>query len=542
MGLITKIWNGFRQLLGLILPFFARARDLRGKGPQFRRVLHVVLLLAVLVVLGIINYLFNLGQYLRAPWIVRETWLPLLFLLVYVVSWLGWWLWQLLQPEEESSDFPDIDAAWEAAVSDLNEAGIDLTEAPLFLVLGRAAAPEEALFAAAQLQLTVKQAPRRGDAPLHVYANRDAIYVTCAGASLLGRQAGILSEDAAGAPAYPMAAASGGLDGGESQGDPFKTLQPRGAMKGIQEILARADREGRAPTEQEQEELRGLMAQEKGEHGARASRPPLLRNESEVQRLTARLKHLCQLIVRDRRPFCPANGLLLLVPLAAADSEEDANQTAAICHHDLAAVRDVFQIHAPVFALLCDLEKAPGFSEFLQRFPQDQRQRRLGQRFPLVPDVAPDKLPPAIDSAVGWICQALFPTWVYKMFRMEKSAQDITGVVQGNTRLYQLLSEMRERQKHFSRILTRGLLLDAPGPLLFGGCYVAGTGADPDKEQGFVAGTFRRLTENQDYVSWTDDALVQDADYRSWTTYGYVFLGIFTAVMIGVVYWFWPRD
>jgi hypothetical protein len=117
----------------------------------------------------------------------------------------------------------------------------------------------------------------------------------------------------------------------------------------------------------------------------------------------------------------------------------------------------------------------------------------------------------------------------------------MTGVVRGNTRLYLLMSEMRERQKRFSRILTRGLLLDAPGPLLFGGCYVAGTGADPVKEQGFVAGTFRRLTENQNYVSWTDDALVQEADYRRWSTYGYVFLGIFTAAMIGLVYLFWPK-
>src|SRR5205085_10340970 len=67
-------------------------------------------------------------------------------------------------------------------------AGIDLTAAPLFLVLGRPAGGEAALFQAAQLQLAVKMAPPRGDAPLHVFANRDGIYVTCAGASLLGRQ------------------------------------------------------------------------------------------------------------------------------------------------------------------------------------------------------------------------------------------------------------------------------------------------------------------------------------------------------------------
>src|SRR5438105_1685685 len=59
---------------------------------------------------------------------------------------------------------------------------------PLFLGLGRPSGPEEALFDAAQLAFVVKQAPA-GPAPLHVYATRDAIYVTCAGASLLGKHA-----------------------------------------------------------------------------------------------------------------------------------------------------------------------------------------------------------------------------------------------------------------------------------------------------------------------------------------------------------------
>src|SRR4029077_21086238 len=78
----------------------------------------------------------------------------------------------------------------------LAEAGLDAREAPLFLVLGRPAGGERALFGAGNVKLQVKQSPRRPDTPLTVSANQDAVYVTCAGASLLGQYATLL----AGAP------------------------------------------------------------------------------------------------------------------------------------------------------------------------------------------------------------------------------------------------------------------------------------------------------------------------------------------------------
>lgn len=545
MGLLSAIWNGFRQLLGLVLPFFSKATDLKGMGPQLRRLLHVVLLVTILALAGFINYYFDLDKLLRAPglpWLPR-VWLPVLLLLIYVLFWLGWWLWQLLQPQEEASVFPDIDEAWAEAVKSLEQGNIGLTEAPLFLVVGKPAAPEEALFAAAHLNFTVKQSPRRSDAPLHVYANRDGIYVSCGGASLSGRQANILYSESGGAGD----SAYGGVDSdqaGSSSEDQFKTVQPGGLMKEMQAVLARAREQGRDPgqlTEEEKREIRGLVAQEEAHRGGRKTgpRPQILRNAEEVERCSARLRHLCRLIVRDRRPYCPANGILFLVPYAGSDSEEDANQTGGAIHQDLANIRAVLRVHVPVFAMICDLEKADGFKEFLERFPQDQRQRRIGQRFPLCPDLPDDKLVPAIDSSVQWIFQTIFHREIYKLFRVESPGrEEVNHVVAGNCRLYQLMAQMRERQKRFGRIVSRALVLEASGPPLFGGCYVGATGSDPSTEQGFVAGTFRRLTENQDYVSWTDEALAEEADYHRLTTYGYIGIVVLVLVLVGVGYWY----
>jgi hypothetical protein len=245
-------------------------------------------------------------------------------------------------------------------------------------------------------------------------------------------------------------------------------------------------------------------------------------------------------MVRDRRPFCPVNGILVLLPWLATDSDEEAAQTSTICQLDLAAAREVFQLNCPVVALVCDMEKAPGFREFIARFPADRRKQRLGQRFPLVPDLAPAEVPVKVEHGAGWICQSLFPTWIYKFLRLETPGQEVPGeVTRGNAQLVKLLCHMRERQKRLGQLLTRGLTAPQNGSPLFGGCYVAGTGADATREQAFIAGVFRKLIENQDYVSWTAEALAEDAAYRRWTRFGYIGLALLTlgVAALGAVVW-----
>ena len=51
----------------------------------------------------------------------------------------------------------------------------------------------QGLFKASKLGMEVRQTPAADGAPLHVFATRDAVYVTCEGASLLGKHSGGLS-------------------------------------------------------------------------------------------------------------------------------------------------------------------------------------------------------------------------------------------------------------------------------------------------------------------------------------------------------------
>src|SRR5439155_1397750 len=130
---IAKTLNTLRMWLGLLLPVFAKATDFRRWNPWVWRILHLLLVAGILVATWWLNAYFGLGVLLQnVPLAYRQFFLPVLFLLVYALSWLGYWLWRLFGEEEAAADFPDVDAAWAEAVRKLDAAGVALADAPLF--------------------------------------------------------------------------------------------------------------------------------------------------------------------------------------------------------------------------------------------------------------------------------------------------------------------------------------------------------------------------------------------------------------------------
>ncbi len=49
---------------------------------------------------------------------------------------------------------------------------------------------------------------------------------------------------------------------------------------------------------------------------------------------------------------------------------------------------DTFRMRCPVLAMIGGLEQVEGFSELVERLPAEQVRKRMGQRFPLVPDLS----------------------------------------------------------------------------------------------------------------------------------------------------------
>src|SRR5690606_23066852 len=137
----------------------------------------------------------------------------------------------------------------------------------------------------------------RADAPLHVYCTDAAIYLTCAGASLLGAYAASLAPRDTGSPAPAEGSHEEDADAFVKTLAPGATITPEGLMGekeplgDMAELLRRAQREGRALSKVEKRMLRALYRKDNPSRG-------LLRNAPRVDEHTARLRHLCRLVVR----------------------------------------------------------------------------------------------------------------------------------------------------------------------------------------------------------------------------------------------------
>jgi hypothetical protein len=513
---LTSLWLGVVNFLSLILPF-GQNSFLKKIGPGARWGLHLLLVGGILVLLYFANRWLGIHELIAQPEWARHVWLPIVFLLMYVLSWTGWWIYLILAAEPDPTDFPDIDEAWDQAVEALNHAGISLSDVPLFLVLGRPESPEEHFFAASQIAFQVKQTPPGLGAPLHVYGNRDAVFVTCAGCSLMGKQASLLALEG-----IESDTGGGTMDPGFLE-DSSKTLKPSQNEQRVMKQLALSL--GRQTTGLDKRAARRELG---------LKLPDLLANQEETDRLSDRLTHLCRLIARDRQPYCPINGVLLLVPLGATDTDVEAQQTAEICYRDLEVIRRVLKMQCPVISVVCDMECLPGFPEFLHKQGAAARGRRVGQRFPLAsPDLDGERFAQHVGDSVAWLSNNLFRDLIHPQFQVggENPRSEITS----NKNLFLLMHEVRERGKNLSRFLMQSVARNNDDPWLFAGCYFAGTGADRDREQGFVKGVFARLVENQNCVAWTDQALSEDSRCRSFAMIGYVVLAGLAIAVAGLL-------
>ncbi len=546
-------WMGekLKAVLALFSPMYQKARASSGVSYWVRVALHLLIVAAILAGLFWLNYYSRWAEWIQSAVknerLLRMLWLPFLFLLLYALCWLSYWLWKLLASEEEGPRFADIEAAWEEAKFALRQARIGLSDLPLFLILGQPEDDEKALFGAAQLTLLVPQTPDSAEAPLHVYATRDAIYLTCAGASLLGCHARFLAAK------LGDKTVSARQEAPNEDDDIFNaTLSPhakgnmvpnKGIFANMVHMFQQAEREGRPLTKVEKRVLRAEYRK------SQPQRSPL----KDVDRLAeqaARLRFLCQLVVRDRNPCCAVNGVLLLIPFAGCDTDQDAVYTAEAVQRDLEVTGAALKVDCPHYALVCDMETADGFGEFIQRFSPRQRLRRLGQSCPLNPDLRgeigqeplKDSVPRMLDSLAKWICRSVMPNWVYREFQLEKNdTPDRAALVRGNGQLFLLADEMQERSKRLGAILSRGLgWKAAAGPLLFGGCYLAGAGSDAEREQAFVRGVLDRLDETQWCVYWTEATRAEEASYSFWTKVGWIVLAGLVALILAAVlrtYW-----
>jgi len=431
-----------------------------------------------------------------------------------------------------SSRFPDIDEAWRAGLAELQRCGLDVSQIPIFLILGSAGeVQEKAIFGAARLDLRIREFPP-GPAALHWFATADAVYVvltnTCCLSNLaaLGRSVPV-EERPRGAAPRPAPA-----------GDAIRgtvVLGGAGSAVASSGPIAAATPSSPSP----QSDVRGTMML----GAAVGDRMPQIAERKVVALAPAdaakqrdRLEYVCELLRRLRRPLCPINGLLVWLPYGLIlRGPREAIELERCVKRDMDALRAGLMLRCPVTALVVGMEEDAGFRELLRRVG---RERAVGQRFGKGFSLWNPPNHQRLTAVCVHACSA-FEDWVYALFAERGSLSK-----PGNTKLFALLCNMRRNvQSRLAKIVAAGFGFDPEvdpdqEPILFGGVYFAATGESEDR-QAFIKSVFDKLPEQQEEVEWMEAALREDGRYRTLALWGYVLDTLLLAALVGMFVYRW---
>ena len=535
-----------RMLLETPSRIMAGSRRVFGISMAARVAILVWLLLIACAAVSILVFLWMTPE--RSPIDVKLNFnfYLVVFILIMVIPLVVYKAVQLWL-EGEVSRFPDIERAWKAGLAELKANGLDLTDIPLFLVLGSADEKQsKSLFAAAKLDLGMEGTPE-GPAALHWYGNTDGIYLVVNDASCLGKLSG-LAQDAVGRPS-PMSAPSaaqashGGIRGTIVAGQENIAADEiaRGGQSRDTSIPEASDGPPVA-------DIRGTMevfssgpstsnASAADAAGASDQRMAVALGQADKVEQTERFAYVCRLIRRARQNLCPINGVLTLMPFGLIQrSPRDSRELQRAVQADLAVVRRVLQIRCPVTAMVVGMENESGFCELVRRVGRSRASgQRFGRGFPILCPPTPERL----GALSAHVCGA-FEDWTYALFR-EPGALSKPG----NTRLYALLCKIRRNvQTRLGTLLTAGFGGEPEQgfenePLLFGGCYFAATGQTADR-QAFVRGVLDKLPEQQEELQWNRAAMADDDKLQRLAQIGLAVDTLLFASLVGlVVYYFY---
>jgi type VI protein secretion system component VasK len=235
------------------------------------------------------------------------------------------------------------------------------------------------------------------------------------------------------------------------------------------------------------------------------------------------MRYLCYLLTQDRRPYCPLNGMIQMVPISWAENQRDLAKLCPAPAKDLQEVLESVQMQCPTLLLVTELEQLSGFSDFLERCGKtDSRfvNSRAGSRFPAGAAVDDEHAGWAVERSLHW-----FRGWVYAIL-----AGDLDNNA-GNRRLFRLLcglSDYRQRLQYLLRHCFE-FRKEVSQAVRLSGCYFAATG-EGSSRQGFVQGVLLKVLSEQNEVAWSPRRLQRDQRARTWAM---ILFGVAILLIIG---------
>lgn len=551
-SLFTTIYTWIQWIFGVV------PKSARGSKTLFRVIHYAIVILATAALAYFSDKIVDPADVGHEWEFVKRCWVGVLFILIYLFVRLLIYLINLLLIQDEP-EFRDIDRCWQIGMSELQRAGLDITYLPVFLVNGLSMDDEQSLFQSSGMPWKVI-APGYDDraAVLRFLATDDALFISLTGvgtSNLQRMQRPVAATGGAGAqplmssgPAPARAGtltpdqlnAARGQAAGPAPAAPVggRTL-PAGMRPGILGNAAGAA----SPPPLRGAPQRTMMApgmRGGAEAGAVSSatsaapaRPQMFINRlspEDHDRGERRMTYLTYLLKRDRAPYCPINGLLQVVPMTWAERTHAPSGLTSSIADDLQVLANELDMLSSLVVVYTELEKLPGFEEFLSRCCRlDGRfhDSRAGSRFPSGKPVDTETSHWVVDRCLAW-----FQGWTYSGL-----AQDVDNA--SNSKLYRLLCELNDRRGRFEQQL-KELKISADGRRSMnwrlGGCYFAATGQGSSR-QAFTTGVLQKLIGDQNEVSWSDSLLRRDGRTRM-LGWGLLTLGLGLAVANAAAVWY----
>lgn len=534
--LLYRLTYPLRALLSAPSRLFGTPKKLLGLSLPTR----VAVLLAVFLVLvtaaAILAYLLTPDRPHWEVWFRAWHILVLVGLLVAIplLTYFTLKLWL----EADVSRFPDIERAWMSGLHELRRKGIDVSNTPLFLVLGADwQHMADRLMAASAMEFVVSGVPE-GSTPLRWYAHENGIYLVATGVGCLSHM-NRLGPEVAKALGGPAPDIRGTLERPTARGTlAFGTPSPPLAASDSVVVAS-----GRAP----QVDYRGTLVPGAQLGAASVAAAPMSSHDGggtsafsrrDMEEQSERLRYVCQLLAKTRQPFCPLNGTLAVLTWDGIQLRTAIKELPDSIRRDLETIRAATQLCCPVTVLVAGMEKEPGFAELVRRVGFE---RATGNRFGRGFDQWSTPTAENLDALASHACGA-FEDWVYDLFQQ----RDALGK-SGNTKLYQLLCRIRSQvHRQLGTLLINGLAADAGDGRrnrrhqLFGGCYFAATGDSPDRRS-FVRSVFEKMQQMEDELEWTDEALGADRRCMAVAHLLLAFNGLLLLAVIGLLAYSWLR-
>ncbi|TWT75597.1 hypothetical protein Pla123a_31070 [Posidoniimonas polymericola] len=500
-----------------VAPFVGFARGAVAGG-RTTWTLHFALLGSVLAGLWRLNNYLELDKVVRAPsQLLREFWLPLLFLLAYAIAWSAVAAYRAATRPGAESPFPEIDRCWQRALAAMRRHGLDLADRPTLLLIGEPAGREAELLSAFALTPTLGPVPSQADAELRILADDQAIYVLCHGPSLLSRAAERLAHQrmqnrhATAAFAHTT---------------PAEDRIPAALRV---EALAHAGTTNRPAAAAEQllvDDSEFLsLAEQTDLYPADAWPTEPLFSADEAAACAAQLDYVVSLLRRERDGLRALDGIAVLTPADAGASDAAAADARTAMEQDLDVIGEAAGVRCPVLAVVTDLQHAPGCGRLLHLLNADRKGRRLGVAIPAAAatDAATqvEQLRELTGPMASALCQRL----------MQVEADNNAEVLRDNAALFELESCLAARGGRLATIVS-GAVAGADGaPWPLEGCYLTATGDQLAGSQAFGAGVLQRLVEPATPASWTPEALERDAQQTRFAQLGYAGLAVACSVV-----------